>query len=215
MDTKKKFSFLSKARLLIIFLSLSVMLCQNTALAFHGRKPAAPPFRHGKSVAKLPKGFISLGVAGVLFYYSRGIFYKKGPSGFIVVNAPIGATLENLPSGYNTVLVGGNNTFFVANGVYYQKVRAGYVVVEPPAAVEVRPPAVPTVVVGKITVTAKSLNVRSGPGVEHKVIRQISQGNTLQIIGSAPEWYYVQLPDSNFGWVMEKFTTSLALPAEG
>jgi len=68
---------------------------------------------------------------------------------------------------------------------------------------------------GEIIVTSKTLNVRSGPGRQNSVVATVVSGNILQVIGNAPDWYYVRLSDGTSGWVMAKFTASLVNPADG
>jgi uncharacterized protein YgiM (DUF1202 family) len=51
-------------------------------------------------------------------------------------------------------------------------------------------------------VTVSSLNVRSGPSMNHSVQQVIQQGTTVTIIGKRNGWYKVQLPDGTIGWVI-------------
>lgn len=199
-------------RTIIVVVIVSLFFGQNTAQALPRRHPATPPARHARVITHLPAGYLALQLAGALFYYSHGVFYKKGSSGYVVVNAPIGVTIPSLHPGYTTLLTGGNRIYFVNDSTYYQKVPAGYIVVVPPPAVVMQPPIFST---GKVVVTAKILNVRSIPGVEHQVITQVTQGMLLQVMGNAPDWYYVQLPNGTLGWVMKDFTDQQPLPADG
>jgi uncharacterized protein YgiM (DUF1202 family) len=41
-------------------------------------------------VVSLPVGYRTLWVGGVSYYYERGVFYRRAPSGYVVVEAPPG-----------------------------------------------------------------------------------------------------------------------------
>jgi uncharacterized protein YgiM (DUF1202 family) len=150
-------------------------------------------------------------VAGSLFYFHAGSYYRQAPSGYVVVSTPVGAVISAMPAGCPSVVINGI-TYFTYGGAYYRQVANGYEVVAEPTQNTGVQSLVP---VGRVVVIAKALNVRSGPGVENSVIYIVHSGNILHIIGSAPGWHYVQLPNGSFGWVMEKFTTPLVQPAEG
>ncbi len=172
-----------------------------------------PVPRYGKVIVKPPVGYKTIRRGGARYFYHRGIYYRKGPSGFVVVRAPIGAVVPALAVGFITSLVGGL-TYYYYGGVYYQKAPSGYVVVKAPsAAVVVEEP--PVVVSGRVSVTAITLNIRSGPGMNFEVIGQVSQNDVMVIIGNAPEWLYIKLPSGKFGWVSEKFTTPVFPPPSG
>jgi hypothetical protein len=170
-----------------------------------------PVPHYGKVVVTAPVGYRTIWAGGVEYLYHGGAYYRKRPSGFVVVRAPIGAIIATLPIGFITFAVG-SSAYYYYGGVYYQRIPSGYVVVEaPPEAVVVEEP--PVVVSGSVSVTTPALNVRSGPGKEFRVIGQVSQGDVLVIRGNAPEWLYVQFHSGKFGWVLERFTTPLSSPA--
>jgi hypothetical protein len=54
----------------------------------------------------------------------------------------------------------------------------------------------------QIAVIAERLNGRSGPGVSQAVVGQVVGGTRLVILGNAVDWWYVQLPDGETGWVL-------------
>jgi hypothetical protein len=207
--------------LIVSLFSLMLMSANDDVFAFqpsppHGRGAKIPA--HGTMVTHLPRGHKTVHVGKMKYFHHNGVFYKRGPSGYVVIAAPIGAVVVGLPAGYLTIAVNGS-TYYAYAGIYYRKVPSGYVVVEPPQeAIVVRQtsPAVqsPPVVGGDVSVTAQKLNVRSGPGLSHSVIRQLHQGDVLVIHGYAPDWFYVKLPDGKFGWVMKIYTTQLQ-PASG
>ena len=85
------------------------------------------------------------------------------------------------------------------------------VVVERPAIVYQTPPkqfgtALPAAY-GQVTVMPSALNMRSGPGVEHAVVGRANKGDVLDVIQSAPGWFYVRSPEGAYGWVMDQYTT--------
>ena len=88
-------------------------------------------------------------------------------------------------------------------------------VVETPPEVSGREESLPPVNGQALAVQARILNVRSGPGLNHAVIRQVRSGEHLMIQGNAPGWYYVLLPDGTSGWVMSKYTFKIASDAQG
>jgi hypothetical protein len=175
-----------------------------------------PPPRHGthsvkygKVVNVLPPGHRVVTAGKVNYHYGNGLFYRPQGRNWVVVRGPIGAVVAGLTAAAILVTVCGI-TYYLCNGTYYKKVPAGYEVVEAPE------PSVTVPVAGeKVRVTAHLLNVRSGPGKHHSVIRQVSEGNILIIRGHAPNWLYVELDDGKMGWVMEAYTTTIHAPALG
>ncbi len=178
-----------------------------------------PVLPWGKPVVNPPVGYVSVRFGGAKYFYHAGVFYQKRPHGFIVAPPPVGAIIASIPAGFQVVVIGGV-TYYCYGGAYYQGVPSGYIVVEaPPVVVAVEdPPAliqVPETARGRVSVTANTLNVRSGPGANRPVIHHVYQGNILAIYGNAPGWLYVKLPSGKFGWVMQKFTVQVSPPASG
>lgn len=100
------------------------------------------PFRHGYAV-------VSLG--SDRYYYHRGVFYRPGRHGYVVVRAPRGAVVRELPPFHSRVYVGGT-VYYRYGDVFYQRCPEGYVVVDSPlvttlppstAVVTTTPPAAP------------------------------------------------------------------------
>lgn len=187
-----------------------------------------PPARHYRSHVRplLPLGFAMLAVAGMHYYYHRGIYYRQLPDRYIVTSPPTGAVVVGLPPGYITFRTGGVEYYYYGN-VYYNRTPRGYIVVEPPyeasstASITRYQTASPAV--EQIKVTSDMLNVRSGPGMNHPITSQVPRGTIMEVHGSMPVWLFVELPSGEFGWVMQKFTVSESvsrpisklLPAEG
>ncbi len=87
----------------------------------------------------LPHGYVDVVVGREHYYAHRGVFYRRGPHGFVVVRAPRGAVIRALPPHCMVVRV--NSVVYYRYGdVYYQAVPQGYVVVDPPVAVTLPPP---------------------------------------------------------------------------
>jgi uncharacterized protein YgiM (DUF1202 family) len=187
----------------VILVGLFIVTLTLTAYAHasrhHPRVPAIP--RHGEVFVNLPAGHRTVYVGRSRYFYGSGVFYRHGPSGYVVVRAPIGAVIAAPPASCRTVVVGGA-TYYDYNGDYYQNAPAGYVVVQSPPVV----PQPPSIAGQRVSVKAHTLNVRSGPGMGHPVIEQVRQGIVLAVQGTAPGWLYVRTPSGRFGWVSGKYT---------
>ncbi|MBP0726588.1 SH3 domain-containing protein [Bacillus sp. RG28] len=57
-------------------------------------------------------------------------------------------------------------------------------------------------------VNAKTLNIRSGPGTNYKVVSQLKKGNYVSIIGSKFGWYKIA-SGLKTGWVFNKYISKL------
>lgn len=219
---KTIWSLSSRGLIFVSVLVATLFLVQGEALASKRKAPAKINVRLGAIVNKLPAGYRVVRVSGAKFYYHGGFFYRHGPSGYVVVKAPLGAVISTLPVGFTRVVVSGMEYYFYG-GVYYRSIPSGYIVIKEPVetiAVQVPSQNLNTspgasqpqaIVSSKVLVTAQSLNVRSGPGTNHPVIRQTYKENILVIHGNAPGWLYVELPNGQFGWVMSKFTVQTPL----
>lgn len=165
---------------------------------WHHHYPAGDyiPARHGHEV----------------YYVHRGHFYRHTNSGYISIGLPFGAIVATLPIGHVSVSIGGIG-YFLADGVYYRPYRAGgYEVVTPPV-VPVAPVSVPAPApTQSVMVNISALNVRSGPGGNFSVVGEVFSGDSLIVHGTAPGWYYVQLPNGQYGWVMNRYVTAAEVP---
>ena len=206
----------------VVFFSLFALtglLTGETAMAdqHHGRDRG-----HERTVRRLPAGSRTVWVGKSRYYHNHGVFYRRGPSGFLVVNAPIRAIVLSIPIGSRSVLVGGF-TYYLYGRTYYRRVPSGYMVVAPPpetVVVREMAPVVPSKesMEGKVSVTVPLLNVRSGPGMDFPVTCQVHENEMLTIQGYAPDWLYVNIPGGAFGWVMLRYTSYASTnpsPAEG
>ncbi len=62
-------------------------------------------------------------------------------------------------------------------------------------------------VLKQVRITSKKLNIRTLPDMNSSVIRQVYQGDTVGVIGAAPEWLYIKTGGGNHGWIKTMFTT--------
>ncbi|MFQ5428239.1 MAG: DUF6515 family protein [Thermodesulfobacteriota bacterium] len=178
-----------------------------------------PRPRPGKLVVNLPPRNTRIVVRNRPYYYWGGTFYYKRPRGYVVVGPPIGAIVPRLAIGFSTVWIGGIFYYYYGN-VFYRRVPAGYVVVAPPVTsnVVLETPAVvqpAESASGRVSVIAARLNVRTGPSLANPILYQVKQNATLHVHGRDRGWLYVELPDGKYGWVMEKFTVLIDIPASG
>jgi hypothetical protein len=164
-------------------------------------------------VSRLPTGYRRVWHDRTPYYFYSGIFYRPYSTGFIAVSAPIGAIVVSLHIGYQRVWLD-DSWYYVYGSAFYRRVPSGYMVVEAPPAVIIEdsvpdlvPPAEPAS--GNVSVTTAVLNVRSGPGLRYPLIYQIHEGYILEVHGKSTGWLYVQLPNGEFGWVMNTYTTLL------
>jgi hypothetical protein len=208
MVTKPK----NAVRAVVVVVSLWMVTLTFTENALASRRhpmvPVAP--RHGEVFVNLPAGHRTVYVGRSRYFYGSGVFYKHGPSGYVVIRAPIGAVIAAPPSGCRTVVVGGA-TYYAYNGDYYQNAPAGYVVVQAPLVAS-QPPSMAG---QQVSVTAHTLNVRSGPGMGHPVIEHVRQGTILVVQGTTPGWLYVRAPSGKLGWVSEQYTVPFVFVPSG
>jgi hypothetical protein len=87
------------------------------------------PFRHGYAVVS---------VGPERYYYHRGVFYRPGRHGYVVVRAPRGAIVRELPPFHSRVYVG-NAVYYRYGDVFYQPCPEGFVVVDSPLVVTIPP----------------------------------------------------------------------------
>lgn len=185
----------------------------------HGGGPghkgkSGPAFRH------VPPGGQMVRHRGDNYFFHKGSCYRHGPKGYFWVRPPMGIVAYSLPAAAVTVLIGGL-TYYVYDNVYYRRLSAGYQVVQVPTQittfVQIPPeaPVNPAVSRTQVVVTAKILNVRSGPGINHAVLTRTYMGHVLIVQGRAPDWYYVRLPNNTYGWVMKALVSVPGNGAQG
>lgn len=68
-------------------------------------------------------------------------------------------------------------------------------------------PVVATDFTGVVNDGVFCLNVRSGPGVENKILTEIHEGQTFDVSGQSGNWYSIILNDNTHAWVYGKYIT--------
>jgi hypothetical protein len=87
----------------------------------------------------LSHGFLDVVVGREHYYSYRGTFYRRGPHGLVVVRAPRGIVVGELPPHCARIYVG-RVVYYRYGDVYYQQVPHGYMVVEAPTVEHAPPP---------------------------------------------------------------------------
>ena len=84
----------------------------------------------------------------------------------------------------------------------------------PTTPTEPEPPTV-TPESGQVQITASALNVRQGPGTDHRVIGSLSRNDRVKVTGRAPNgWYRIDYRGRE-GWISGKFAKAItAAPTE-
>ena len=135
-----RFKNLLRRILTIVSLSVPVSLPAANAFArpvpvwmgpYYGRYGGPSFYAPHGCHQYLPAGYVTIRLADVMYYYCDGVYYTHTPSGYVVVSAPVGATVTGLPDGYRT-LVYDHATYYIYDRAYYVKDPGGYVVVTPP-----------------------------------------------------------------------------------
>jgi len=141
-------------------------------------------------------------VGGLEYYYDHGYFYKRVSGGYIIVDAPVGASVEVIPSGYKVVVINGkthyyhNDIYFVKRGKKYVVVSDPvYQVVELPQEVQVITNTVPNVPVQRYQTVADTeneftVNILNTNG-SHIPIKIVKSGDGF--VGPQGE-YYTEFP---------------------
>lgn len=100
------------------------------------------PIRHhyhpiGFRLSVLPRSYVRIVVLGAPFFYLGGVFYHHHNNAYVVVRAPIGAVVTELPIGFIAFSIGAF-TYYHVNDTYYiwDDTRDGYVVVDKPRGAE-------------------------------------------------------------------------------
>ncbi|KFF06201.1 DUF6515 family protein [Flavobacterium reichenbachii] len=86
----------------------------------------------GFFVATLAVTAIVVSVENNQYHYDQGVWYAPSNGGYTAVPAPVGGTVNNIPSGAQTVNTGTVNNYYYG-GTYYEKDGSSYKVVAPTA----------------------------------------------------------------------------------
>ncbi len=52
------------------------------------------------------------------------------------------------------------------------------------------------------------ITMRTGPGIDHRVIAMVQSGDVVKVLEEGVEWSRVQLPSGKEGWVLNRFLTA-------
>ncbi len=106
---------------------------RNNSPPSAGKAPSAHSRHVGYQARSLPAGYRKLTIAGKKYFYHGGVFYRSHNSGYVVINAPIGARITGLPMGYVSFSIGPRRYYYF-NATYYvyEPKTQEYVVVEEP-----------------------------------------------------------------------------------
>ncbi len=77
--------------------------------------------RLGFTCGFLPFGYYPFYFGDYQYFYSDGLFYQYDNSEYTVVEPPIGAQIDKLPEGAQSIVINGQQ-YYELNGVYYQPV---------------------------------------------------------------------------------------------
>lgn len=189
---------------LIFLLVIALVMPASSVLA--KKRDKRPSY--GKVVHELPRGHRTLHSRHGVHYYAHGIYYRPYDNGYRVIRPPVGIVIASLPLGYIDLNIG-NRVYARYNDVYYRPVTRGYMVVEPPPSAPPAPQpdvtAIPANSLGQVTVNVEVLNVRSGPSRLQPVVDHVTLSDVLIVLATAPDWYYVRLPDGGYGWIWAEF----------
>jgi len=153
-------------------------------------------------VRTLPRGSRTVVINRERYHVHGGRYYRYSPRGYLLVRPPLGTIIAELPFGYLRVSFGGLD-YFVLDNVFYRHTVHGYQVVPTPAGYEETD-------YGPVRVVAPILNIRTGPGLGYGTIGRLQQGELLVVTAVTPDWYYVLLPNGEYGWVMSRHTSMIA-----
>jgi hypothetical protein len=87
----------------------------------------------GFFVAALATTAIIVSIENQQYHYDQGVFYVQEGDGYVVVEAPQGATVKVIPSEAKEVEVSPTVNNYYYGNTYYEKSEGGYTVVPPPA----------------------------------------------------------------------------------
>ena len=92
---------------------------------------AAPRYKPGHKLAKIPKGAREIHHHGKTYRYHDGVYFRLINGAYRVVRPPVGLVIQTLPAHRDVIVIDGE-TYYVAEGVYYYRSNDKYVVVEQP-----------------------------------------------------------------------------------
>jgi hypothetical protein len=88
---------------------------------YHGYYNTYYAPRLGFGIGFLPLGYYSFYYDDFPYFYSDGLFYSYDNNEYTVVEPPIGAEVNSLPSNAQSIVINGQQ-YYEANGVYYEPI---------------------------------------------------------------------------------------------
>ena len=99
---------------------------------YDGPEPYYKPYyKPGHPVKPLPRGYSRLFVNSLEYFFFDGFFYRPYRNGYVVVDAPIGAVIAQLPR-FSQLLHWRGQPYYAVGNTYYRRHGHGYVVVPDP-----------------------------------------------------------------------------------
>ncbi|MGA1823289.1 MAG: SH3 domain-containing protein [bacterium] len=65
-----------------------------------------------------------------------------------------------------------------------------------------------------LEITGSFVNVRNGPGINYQKIDLINKGDVFKSLGRRNSWYYIQLSEDRYGWIIKTAARLLPLHQE-
>lgn len=65
-----------------------------------------------------------------------------------------------------------------------------------------------TSTIDQVQVTSNILNLRSGAGTNHKIVKTLTKGTVLEVLGKIDDWYVVKMENDAVGCVINKYVKS-------
>jgi hypothetical protein len=97
-----------------------------------GREPSYKHYyKPGHNVKPLPKGYSRVLVNSLEYFFFDGFFYRPHANGYVVVDAPIGAVITQLPR-FSQLVYWHKLPYYAIGNTYYRPHHKGYVVVPDP-----------------------------------------------------------------------------------
>ena len=165
------------------------------------RKPIKHHPYHGKKVALPEMVAKAIVIGGLEYYYHHGYFYKRGPSGYIIVDGPVGAVVDTIPSGYKVIVINGK-TYYYHNDIYFVKRGKKYIVVSDPVYQVVELPQEVQVIEPAPTVISETIP-KDVPVQPAQPLANKETTFTVNIVNANGSYTPVKLVKSGDGFVDE------------
>ncbi len=169
-----------KSILFVICIGIIVIAQCSNAYAWLPRKTHPQHFHHPRRAVPLPAKHTKIVISGLPYYYYSGVYYRRGPSRYVVVTAPFGAVVPTLPVESQIVAIDGQ-TYYTYDNTYYVHGSSGYTVVQTPV--------VKNVVTQKITSSSEDSFVVNVPNSNGSFTPVVLKKSGDGYIGPQGEYY--------------------------